>query len=94
MRTTEEIREKMQPTQQELLNLLQQGVKIWNQQRPHVSIEALMSIHWDDFDEFAYARSWVDLNEVDLSGADLHQIDLSHANLDRAQLREANFAAG
>ena len=74
---------------QEHLNLLKQGVEIWNQWKErHI---------WKPFDLreaelFDADLRGADLSNADLSGADLRDKDLSYANLSGANLSYANLS--
>lgn len=75
----------------ELLHLLQQGVEVWNRQRPQLYKDFYYS-HYDDIDEAALTRDDTDLSGVDLHGADLRKINLCWANLRGANLSGANLS--
>src|SRR5258708_32944157 len=74
---------------QEHLNLLKQGVEIWNQWKErHI---------WKPFDLreaelFDADLRGADLSNADLSGADLRAANLSGADLSEANLSEANLS--
>ena len=69
---------------QEQLDILKQGVEIWNQwRREHPSM--VPDLSFADLTE-------VDLDDADLSGADFSDANLREAQLGRANLRGANFS--
>src|SRR5213595_1717525 len=78
---------------QEHINLLKQGVEVWNQWRiEHGDIQPDLS----GANLFKASLAHANLGEVDLRGANLfearlYQADLFHANLGEADLRGANL---
>lgn len=69
---------------QQHLDLLEQGVEVWNQWRKQ---------HPDIYPDLRDAGlTGADLREADLTGADLSGADLSGADLTGADLREANLS--
>ncbi len=64
---------------QEQLEILRQGVEVWNQWREDI---------WEE----DYSDIWIDLTEADLAGTDLKVANLSGAELGGASLRKANLA--
>lgn len=80
---------------EEHLNMLFQGVDVWNKWRkdnPDIMPDLIgASLIGTDLKEANFYRA--DLNGADLSGADLRWADLSEAELNGAYLSEANLCA-
>ncbi|MEL7039618.1 MAG: pentapeptide repeat-containing protein [Cyanobacteria bacterium J06592_8] len=68
------------------LEILRQGVEIWNQWRLDEQ-KSVLTIDWHDLN-----LCEANLTAVNLEGANLREADLSEANLERADFREANLA--
>src|SRR5438105_773881 len=90
---------KQMAANQEHLDILVQGVKMWNQWRgEHADVEVdlsganLSGANLSGANLSGADLSVADLNEANLSGADLSGADLSFANLIRATLIQTNFA--
>src|SRR5258708_25998046 len=68
---------------QDLLTLLRQGSKAWNQWK---------GAHPQPQPDLSYADlRRIDLHRADLHRADLHRADLQQANLQRVDLHQANL---
>src|SRR5437660_994375 len=78
---------------QEHLDILKQGVAVWNQWRQkHIYIQSDFSSTGLSSIDLGFVRlSSVDLSHADLSHADLSHADLSHADLQEANLRETSL---
>jgi len=86
---------------QEHLDLLKQGAKVWNQWRekhpdiqPDLSRADLTNTHLAGANLrkanlYCTGLNWANLKEANLIGADLNGVDLNGANLTRANLAEA-----
>ena len=77
---------------QEQLDILKQGVGVWNQWRKeHTDIPDLRAANLSNTDLREANLNGADLTDTDLSGTDLREANLSRADLYRADLSRANL---